>query len=71
MVKRNCFAYISTYECNALKVVDCNKCPFYKPKSEIKDNVFYPWSYKSRKKYLEDKEKLEEVKRCTKLQEEE
>ena len=67
MVKRDCFAFISTYECNALKEIDCNKCAFYKPKKEVKNNVFYPWSYSSLQKYLKDKEKLEEVKRCTKL----
>ena len=59
MIKKDCFAFISIRECNSLTIIDCTKCPFFKKKAEIKNNVFYPWSYKSKKEYLKAKEVLQ------------
>ncbi len=34
--KRNCFAWLSKCECNALNIKECKNCSFYKPKNEVK-----------------------------------
>lgn len=39
MLKKDCFAYISKYQCNALIEVDCNNCKFYKSKERWKKEV--------------------------------
>ena len=50
---KNCFAKNDDGTCNALTECFCGKCKFYKPKSEIKNNIFYPYSFTSKKLYQE------------------
>ena len=65
-MKKECFAFSSIHRCNALSTLDCENCRFYKTKNKIIDNVFYPWSYKDKNKYLKDKKELEAQKKCMK-----
>lgn len=55
-IKKDCFAYKETSGipyCNALKEMECKDCPFYKEKSEVKNNIFYPESFKSHHEYIQ------------------
>lgn len=59
MIRKNCFAYLrETNECNALTELDCTFCRFYKPRKEVKNNVFYKWSFKNEEEYQEAMQKL-------------
>ena len=53
--KADCFAVHNPEngkaECRALGKIDCEGCSFYKPKNEIKDNIFYKGSFDSKEKY--------------------
>lgn len=51
--KTNCFAYINNHRCHALDTKNCVNCKFYKDREEIKNNPFYPFSYKSLEEYKE------------------
>lgn len=48
---KKCFAKKDDGTCNALTECCCGKCKFYKPKSEIKNNIFYPYSFTSKRLY--------------------
>ena len=48
---KKCFARIDANTCNALVNKNCNNCKFYKPKSEIKNNIFYQYSFRTKKEY--------------------
>ena len=55
LIKENCFAYIKKEKkCNALCELNCDNCSFYRDKSTIKANPFYPYSYASKIGYLND-----------------
>ena len=53
------FAKKDDGSCNALDRKTCFKCKFYKPKSEIKNNIFYPYSFTSKRLYKELIERYE------------
>jgi len=48
---RNCFGsrrnkkHPTTLECSILKTDTCLNCPFYKKRDDVKNNVFYRWSF--------------------------
>lgn len=50
-MKEHCFADKGD-ECNALKRKECEGCKFYKAKSKVKNNIFYPKSFKNYEEYL-------------------
>lgn len=50
---KKCFAKKDDGTCNALTECDCKGCKFYKPKIEIKNNIFYPYSFTSKRLYQE------------------
>lgn len=56
---KKCFAKKDDGTCNALDRKTCFKCKFYKPKSEIKNNIFYPYSFTSKRLYKELIERYE------------
>lgn len=56
---KKCFAKKDDGTCNALISKTCFKCKFYKPKNEIKNNIFYPYSFTSKRLYQEMIEKYE------------
>lgn len=56
---KKCFAKKDDGSCNALDRKTCFKCKFYKPKSEIKNNIFYPYSFTSKRLYKELIERYE------------
>lgn len=72
--RRDCFAYRNDGKeryCNCLTNINCKNCSFYKNRNEVKNNIFYPESFKSeemykkllyeyRQKYKEELEKTEE-----------
>jgi hypothetical protein len=33
-MKKDCFAFVSKYKCNALVTIDCKNCRFYKTKEQ-------------------------------------
>ena len=35
-MKRDCFAFVSKYNCSALISIDCKNCRFYKTKEQLK-----------------------------------
>lgn len=35
-MKKDCFAFVSKYKCNALISIDCKNCRFYKTKEQLK-----------------------------------
>jgi hypothetical protein len=39
MKRKDCFAYISNKQCNALIEIDCNYCRFYKSKEQWRKEV--------------------------------
>ena len=55
--KTDCFAVHTPEdgkaECRALGKLNCEGCSFYKPKSEIKNNIFYKYSFDSEEEYKE------------------
>lgn len=55
--KTDCFAVHTPEdgkaECRALGKLNCEGCSFYKPKSEVKCNVFYRDSFDNDKEYEE------------------
>lgn len=57
MVKKDCFAYIKENKCNALIEMNCEKCPFYKKRNEIKNNPYYAYSYSDKKRHKKDMDK--------------
>lgn len=56
---KDCFAIImpedneksNKPDCSVLSKIDCENCPFYKKKEEIKDNIFYKDSFSSEDEY--------------------
>lgn len=56
---KKCFAKRKDGTCNALDRTTCLRCKFYKPKDEIKNNIFYPYSFKSKRLYREMVEQYE------------
>lgn len=66
-IKEDCFGFVRySKTCNVLSKIDCRNCRFYKTKDQIKNNVFYPWSYSNKRDYIRDKKILEEVRKCMK-----
>lgn len=57
---KKCFAINDDGSCNILVDKFCKNCKFYKPKSEIKNNIFYPYSFTSKKLYREMVDKYEQ-----------
>lgn len=47
MIKERCFAERRDGKCHALTTKRCEFCSFYTPRSEVKNNPFYRWSYKT------------------------
>ena len=61
IVKQDCFAVEipedalkEKVECKVFGKPDCEKCSFYKKKSEIKNNIFYKYSYDNEEDYYKD-----------------
>ncbi len=48
-MKERCFADRKDGTCHALRYKKCEGCKFYTPRSKVKNNVFYRWSYKDNK----------------------
>lgn len=54
---QECFAAVNPLDttekpyCRALSKLDCEGCRFYKHRDEIKDNVFYKFSFKTEEEY--------------------
>lgn len=38
-MKKDCFAFVSKYKCNALISIDCKNCRFYKTKQQLKKEL--------------------------------
>lgn len=55
--KKSCFAWIDNEKCNALTEKECKNCKFYKKRKAIKNNPYYPYSYKSMKDFETDLKK--------------
>lgn len=53
----NCFARIDCTHCNALIKKECKDCPFFKYRSEIKNNPYYGYSYDNPEKHKADMKK--------------
>lgn len=53
-VKTNCFAYMNKHRCNALDKINCENCKFFKERTEIRNNPFYPYSYDSYREFEKD-----------------
>lgn len=67
MVKQDCFAIEIPEDvikdkvtCKVLGKPDCEKCSFYKKRTEIKNNIFYKDSYDNEEDYYEDLKKYKE-----------
>ena len=67
IIKQDCFAIEIPEDvikgkvtCKALGKPDCEKCSFYKKKSEIKNNIFYKDSYDNIDDYYADVQKYKE-----------
>ena len=59
-IRKDCFAYKienNNQMCNCLNNLECKNCPFYKHKSEVKDNIFYKFSFKNYDSYVKAVEK--------------
>lgn len=59
-IRKDCFAYKEVSQqpmCNSLKKLDCKDCPFYKNRKEVKNNIFYEWSFPSHGDYIRELEK--------------
>lgn len=62
MKRKDCFAYIEkdgNPSCNCLTKMQCKDCSFYKKSIEIKDNPFYAFSYKDKRKLAHDLKKYQ------------
>ena len=44
-MKEKCFAERRDGKCHALVNKECEHCSFYTPRSKVKNNVFYKWSW--------------------------
>ena len=63
-IKPDCFAYQELNgkpRCNALNRIECAMCPFYKPKKEVKNNIFYKDSFGSYDEYIKGLEHYAEM----------
>lgn len=55
-IKRSCFAHKERNgipECNCLKGLYCEDCPFYKNKKDVKNNIFYEYSFRNHGEFIE------------------
>lgn len=52
-----CFARIGSNYCNVLNEKKCKGCKFFKPKSEIKNNPYYAYSYDTPEQHAKDVER--------------
>ena len=46
-MKERCFADRKDGTCHALSYKNCEYCKFYTPRSKVKNNVFYRWSWEN------------------------
>jgi len=53
-----CFADRKDGTCHALTKKECDFCKFYTPRSKVKNNVFYRWSWANNYRF-----NLERIKR--------
>lgn len=63
--RTDCFAKINDTTCNALTKKECSNCKFYQPRTSIRNNPFYAYSYDDIKQLKRDLNikniKIEEV----------
>ena len=57
MEKEKCFADRKDGTCHALIRKNCMLCEFYCPRTKIKDNPFYEYSYVNKRKMEIEKER--------------
>ena len=59
-LRTNCFAFkefSGIPYCNCLKNMECDNCPFFKERTEVKENIFYKESFKSYHDFIKTLEK--------------
>ena len=49
-MKERCFADRKDGKCHALKNKECEGCKFYAPRSSIKNNPIYEYSYEDKRR---------------------
>lgn len=67
LTRERCFADRKDRTCHALVKKECEHCKFYTPRSKVKNNVFYRWSwdndYRFNKEFRKRRIELKDVMR--------